>query len=155
MEAYENNVGNCVSKSNQKFVKEQRADGDRLSGGKYLIGGFLVDLINAITTNLRYVLSKWETTHQNRIHSKQKKYFFYLFKGLGASTGTDYKVTVDERQSFKINPPLQAGCITGTFIIVLLKKGGSLPRRGIFKIILTMNFKYLFTNVKIYNIIYL
>jgi hypothetical protein len=33
---------------------------------------------------------------------------------------------VDERQSFKINPPLQAGCITGTFIIVLLKKGGSL-----------------------------
>jgi hypothetical protein len=126
LEAYENHVGNCVSKSNQKFVKEQRTDGDRLSGGKYLIGGFLVDLINAIATNLRYVLTKWETTHQNRIDSKQKKYFFYLFKGLGASTGTDYKVTVNERQSFKINPPLQAGCITGTFIIVLLKKGGSL-----------------------------
>ncbi len=81
LEAYENNVGNCVSKSNQKFVKEQRADGDRLSGGKYLIGGFLVDLINAITTNLRYVLTKWEITHQNRIHSKQKNIFFIYLRG--------------------------------------------------------------------------
>jgi hypothetical protein len=107
----------------------QRADGDRYSG-KSLIGRFLgLYLIKDFTTYLRCALMDCKNSYQNKIIFKQKKYL-YLLKGLGASTGTDYKVTMNGRHSFITNPPLQAGVdvgvIKGTIIIVLLTKFSSL-----------------------------